>query len=125
MYGIDHYAHGKSDGVRGLITDFNILHLDFVEFAKLIQSKHANVPTYVFSHSLGTLVAILSVDDIPGVKGLLLSAPPIHSGSDAASPFGIKCLYPVTQTALGRGIAIYFNVDYPRSSYNINSSLQA
>ena len=125
MYGIDHYAHGQSDGVRGLITDFNILHLDFVEFAKLIQSKHANVPTYVFSHSLGTLVAILSVDDIPGVKGLLLSAPPIHSGSDAASPFGIKCLYPVTQTALGRGIAIYFNVDYPRSSYNINSSLQA
>jgi len=56
VYSIDHYAHGKSDGVKGIITDYHILYKDFIVFGEYVQSKHisssssSSLPVYIFRY---------------------------------------------------------------------------
>jgi alpha-beta hydrolase superfamily lysophospholipase len=99
VYACDHYAHGKSDGTRGLLLDHNILVSDFVEFGEWIHSKHPALPVSLLSHSMGTLVAMLSLNSLPFLSSVVFSATPLFSGPSASSPFGLKFLYPITQTS--------------------------
>lgn len=52
VYAIDHYAHGKSVGVKGIITDYHILYKDFIEFSEYVQSRHSlsSLPVYLFRY---------------------------------------------------------------------------
>ena len=54
VYAIDHYAHGKSDGVKGIITDYHVLYNDFIEFSEYVQSKHtlSLLPVYLFRFNI-------------------------------------------------------------------------
>lgn len=61
VYGIDHYAHGKSPGNKGLITDFSILTEDFLAFATLVQESNPGLPIFVVAHSMGTLVSQITI----------------------------------------------------------------
>lgn len=99
VFAIDHVAHGKSDGVRGVIPDYRTLYSDFIEFANKIRSQYEDLPLFLFGHSMGTLVTILGVSGIRNVKAIVLSGPAIVSGPASSSPFGIRCLYPLTQTS--------------------------
>lgn len=97
---IDHVAHGISSGTKGLITDFHILENDFVAFSQLSQAEYPTVPCYVFAHSMGTLVASLALKQIQSnVKAVVFSGCPLFAGYAASSPFGIRALYPITQTS--------------------------
>jgi acylglycerol lipase len=98
VYACDHYAHGKSAGTRGLIPDYNVLVNDFIEFGELIHGKHPNLPMSLLSHSMGTLIALLSLKSLPFISSVIFSATPLFSGPSASSPFGLKFLYPITQT---------------------------
>ena len=103
---------GKSDGTRGLITDGQALVDDFVQFATHVYSLESNstLPIALLAHSLGTLIAILSVNKIlsAGVPlaAVLFSGSALVAGPASSSPFGCQCLYPLThpltQTAVGR-----------------------
>ena len=104
VYAIDHYAHGLSDGKKGLIDNYKILVQDFVEFAKYVQSKHPDKPTFIFAHSCGTLVVILAVPDIKNVQAVILSGAPLVVGPDSGSPFGVTCLYPLSKTSFAKGL---------------------
>ena len=99
VYACDHFAHGKSDGTRGFIPDYNILVNDFIEFGNFIHNKHSNLPISLFSHSMGTLIAILSIKSLSFLTSVIFSATPLFSGPSSSSPFGIKFLYPLTQTS--------------------------
>jgi alpha-beta hydrolase superfamily lysophospholipase len=81
--------------LRGLITDYHILTSDCTEFAKTIQEENPGLPTFLLCHSMGTLVVALSVSSIANVKAILFSSFPIFPGPSAASPFGIKALFPL------------------------------
>jgi len=48
---------------------------------------------------MGTLVALLSINRIHNLGGVIFSGTPIFSGPGASSPFGMKCLYPLSQTS--------------------------
>ena len=98
VMGIDHLAHGLSDGVKGLITDFHTLENDFVSFAESCHAQYPNVPCYLFSHSMGTLVASLALQQLSFVKAVVFSGCPLFAGYAASSPFGVRALYPITQT---------------------------
>mmetsp|Transcript_3886 Transcript_3886/g.3848 ORF Transcript_3886/g.3848 Transcript_3886/m.3848 type:complete len:344 (-) Transcript_3886:118-1149(-) len=100
VYACDHFGHGKSDGTRGLIPDYNILVNDFIEFGKFVHNKHPDLPISLFSHSMGTLVAMLSIKSLPFLNSVIFSATPLFSGPSASSPFGCTCLYPLSQTSL-------------------------
>ena len=54
VYAIDHYAHGNSEGVKGIIPDYHMLYNDFISFGEYAQSKHVDtsssspLPVYIF-----------------------------------------------------------------------------
>ena len=96
---IDHKGHGMSEGTKGLISDYHVLEHDFVMFAKNAILEFPNVPCSLFAHSMGTLVAALSLPELPFVKCVCFSGCCINAGPAAASPFGVSCLYPLSQTS--------------------------
>jgi acylglycerol lipase len=104
VFGIDHASFGKSECSnkktrRGIIPDFNILVEDFVEFCNLIKKEYTSVPFYILAHSMGTLVAILAIKNLTEISGILFSGAALVSGPAASSPFGVNCLYPLSQTS--------------------------
>jgi alpha-beta hydrolase superfamily lysophospholipase len=64
----DHVAHGLSEGTRGLITDYNMLVMDFVTLCKECHEEFPQLPFFVIAHSMGTLAAIMSVKELPFLK---------------------------------------------------------
>jgi alpha-beta hydrolase superfamily lysophospholipase len=113
VYSIDHVAHGMSEGTdilktKGLIEDYNILVNDFQELAKIAREENfssESLPISIISHSMGTLVAMLAWKEIPGVNCIVYSGTPLFSGHSASSPFGIKMLYPLSQSSLALRLA--------------------
>lgn len=105
VYAFDHYAHGKSSGTKGFIPDYHYLIFDFIQVTKWVRDKHpSNIPFSVISHSMGTLVAICSLNDVDNVSSVVFSATPLFPGPDSSSPFGMRFLYPVTKTSAATSI---------------------
>jgi alpha-beta hydrolase superfamily lysophospholipase len=98
VYAMDHYAHGKSDGQLGLLDDYSILHLDFIEFIKQIQLQNPGIPVFLFCHSMGTLVGLLAVSSLQNIHAVIFSGTALFIGPDSGSPFGLRFLYPLTLT---------------------------
>ena len=53
---------------------------------------------------MGTLISTLAMLQIPDVKCAVFSGAALFQGPDAASPFGVRFLYPISQTALAKDI---------------------
>jgi alpha-beta hydrolase superfamily lysophospholipase len=70
VYGMDHIGHGYSEGMPGMITNYNILIEDFIAFAELVQEKNRkqNIPFYVLGHCTGACVAILALRELDFVQ---------------------------------------------------------
>jgi alpha-beta hydrolase superfamily lysophospholipase len=101
VYGIDHVAHGLSDGTpRSVIPDYKILYSDFIDFVNSIRTspEYVNLPAFLFCHSMGGLVGIMSVNSCKNISAAVFSAPAIVAGPAGASPFGLRCCFPLTRT---------------------------
>ena len=106
VYAIDHAAHGKSDGERGLIQDYKVLPSDFAKFAATARSAHPpDTPTFIVCHSMGTLVVLLALQSIPGITAIVFSGCALFSGPGASSLFGLRCLFPVSQLSFAPTLA--------------------
>lgn len=56
---IDHWGHGKSDGVRGFVPAFDV-YLDGMDaLLAQVQEDHPGVPRLLLGHSMGGLIAAL------------------------------------------------------------------
>jgi len=99
VHAIDHVSHGKSDGKRGIIVDHTVLYNDFIAFGKSVRDQYPTLPLFLLAHSMGTLVAMKSINGIDGLRAVVLSGAAVFSGPAASSPFGIRCLYPLSQTS--------------------------
>lgn len=54
---VDHYGHGRSDGVRGFVPAFAV-YLDGMEaLLARVQSEYPHVPLLLLGHSMGGLIA--------------------------------------------------------------------
>jgi alpha-beta hydrolase superfamily lysophospholipase len=74
--GIDMRGHGRAEGVRGYCKKFADYMDDAAELARLLEERAKGVPTFLFGHSFGGLVALASVLETPrSYRGLILSAP--------------------------------------------------
>lgn len=72
-YAPDHLGHGRSDGERALITDFDGVVDDAAAVCALAIADHPGAPVVVIGHSMGGLVASLLVQrGDPPVAGLAL-----------------------------------------------------
>lgn len=103
VYAMDHVSHGKSDGERGLIRNGSDLHVDLVAFVNAKRAEHASVPAFMLAHSMGTLAAIMALPQVQDLRAAVFSGTALFAGPAASSPFGVRCLYPLSQTAFARG----------------------
>ena len=73
----DHRGHGRSQGKRGHVNDFN----DYVQDLKILMAlartdKTDPLPLLLLGHSMGGLIALSFVRQYPGyVDGLIVSSP--------------------------------------------------
>jgi predicted alpha/beta hydrolase len=77
----DHYAHGLSEGTRGLIIDYKFLIEDFVSLCKTSHNEYPNLPFFIVSHSMGTLVSLMSIKELPFLKVCFFRNPSIQAKS--------------------------------------------
>lgn len=82
VYAVDHRAHGRSAGTAPANIDrFDFLVSDLGTFVGRAQREHPEVPTVLFGHSMGGLVALECALRNPHVlQGLVLSAPALAPG---------------------------------------------
>ena len=73
---IDLRGHGRAHGPRGFCHRFGEFLDDARELRRLVDARAKGIPTLLFGHSFGGLVAAMSaLDDPASWKGLVLSAP--------------------------------------------------
>jgi alpha-beta hydrolase superfamily lysophospholipase len=85
VYGLDHAGHGRSDGERALITDFDPVADDLHRLVERARHEHPDLPLVLVGHSMGGLVATRCAQRHgEGLDGLVLSAPLVGSPGTGA-----------------------------------------
>ncbi len=101
-HGFDYRGHGRSDGRRGYCTQFSEFHDDLSAFLEAVRSKAAGRSTFLFAHSHGGLVTTTYAEQhgLPGIAGVVLSAPWLDLGTPPPRPklFAAKIMSKVLPT---------------------------
>lgn len=76
-FSFDLPGHGKSEGKRGYIKDFNQYYNAISIFIERIQNQKSGLPLFLFGHSLGGLLAFRFMQRLQPreIKGVILSSP--------------------------------------------------
>jgi len=84
IFGNDHRGHGRSDGRRGHVDNFQQFIDDERQFAsEVIRAQLPHTPCFVLGHSMGSLIALNYVEQAAGdLKGLVLSGTGSLPGTD-------------------------------------------
>ena len=114
VYAIDHVSHGKSGGVRGYIVDWTVMPKDVANLAKLARQENPDLPLFIICHSMGTLITINALPDIPDVVAVVFSGCALVSGPGASSPFGLKFMYPISQTSAAESLGAFMSTIDPK-----------
>ncbi|MFJ6071371.1 lysophospholipase [Streptomyces sp. NPDC093065] len=78
VYAPDHMGHGRSDGERVVIEDFEDVVTDVRAAAGLARAAHPDLPLVMVGHSMGGLIASRYAQRHPGeLTALVLSGPVI------------------------------------------------
>lgn len=81
VFAWDLRGHGRSEGKRGYVADFNEYHQDlncFVQFLQTEKQSNFNEPFLLFGHSMGGLITLAAVLEHPALRaarGIALSSP--------------------------------------------------
>jgi acylglycerol lipase len=75
VYANDHYGHGKSDGDRGYVPNFQYFIDDEHEINHMIREKEdGELPLFMLGHSMGAIIAgIYTIEHQETLKGFVLS----------------------------------------------------
>lgn len=85
VYGLDHVGHGRSDGERALIVDFDLVVDDLDLLVRKARDAHPGRPLFLVGHSMGGLIATRYAQRHgEGLAGLVLSAPLVGAQAGAA-----------------------------------------
>ncbi len=98
VVGPDHVGHGRSDGERALITDFEHVVDDLHAVAEQAVERAGGVPLVLLGHSLGGLIAARYAQRYPDeLTALVLSSPVLGSWQD---PIGLLALDEIPDTPI-------------------------
>jgi acylglycerol lipase len=78
----DFRGHGKSQGIKGYLRDFELLITDTLDFVNEISKLYNNIPLFIMGGSLGGTVAInISLKVPQKISGLILINPALGINS--------------------------------------------
>ena len=81
VFAHDNRGHGKSEGLRGYVKNFEEFVYDAYKLTKIIQDKYPTLPIFLLGHSMGSQIAQYAVALYPDIyKGLVLSGTGIKPG---------------------------------------------
>jgi len=87
-FGHDHVGHGKSEGERVQISDYEDYTEPLLTHCREMKEKHPSLPLFLVGHSLGGLISLLSVLEAQDLfAGLVLVGPLIHLDPKMAGCF--------------------------------------
>lgn len=91
VHTLDHYGHGKSDGLPGYVERFSVFLDGVAALLHKVQSENAEQPLFLVGHSMGGLIAAASLlDEQAAFRACVLSGPAIKS--DQAPPAIVMAL---------------------------------
>jgi acylglycerol lipase len=74
VYALDHRGHGKSEGTRSYVDNFNDYLIDLKTFFDMVRKDNKNARIFLFGHSLGgTIATAYAVEHQEDLAGLILS----------------------------------------------------
>ena len=74
-YALEFHGHGKSDGIRGYIDNFDSLISDLSKLVEYIKYTHGDTPIFLLGESMGGAVAIKYSILHNNIKGVILLSP--------------------------------------------------
>lgn len=78
VYALDQRGHGRSEGQRGYINNWDELREDLHTFLGLVHQDEPDLPLFLLGHSLGGLVVLDYALVYPqGLQGVIASAPAV------------------------------------------------
>ncbi|MEM2637570.1 MAG: alpha/beta hydrolase [Candidatus Korarchaeota archaeon] len=83
VYGYDQRGHGKSEGDRGYVKNFDEYIMDLNLFVNCVLKEENGHPLFLLGHSMGGLIVLrygILHRDAP-VKGIIASAPALRLGA--------------------------------------------
>jgi acylglycerol lipase len=91
VFAVDHVGHGQTEGIKGLIENSNTIKGDFLSYIKKVKADYLEIPFLIIGESMGGLLSVLtgivlSEENFPDFKGLILIAPAIHSDIKPSAP---------------------------------------
>jgi acylglycerol lipase len=90
VYAFDMRGHGRSDGKKAYVSDFDYLIADLKIFIQDLRQKNSNLPVFMFGHSMGgTTVALSVIEKVIEFQGVILSAAALVPGA-GISPLLIR-----------------------------------
>ena len=97
VYGADHVGHGRSDGERALITDFEHVVSDQRRLVDIARSEHPQRPLVMIGHSMGGLLTARFAQCHPSdVAGIVLLGAVIGDWTWARDALALPELPPAT-----------------------------
>jgi len=78
VFAIDHWGHGRSDGIRGFVPDFSVFLDGLDALLPFVKSAHPDLPRILIGHSMGSLIASAHLlDHQQDYAGAILSGPAV------------------------------------------------
>jgi alpha-beta hydrolase superfamily lysophospholipase len=103
LYAVDHPGHGRSPGTRGNIGSMAAAVAGVDELARLAQSRHPGLPTFLYGHSMGGLIALEYLTGSPvQLNGAVISAPLLDTST--AKPVQVKVAGVLSRLAPNLGV---------------------
>ena len=91
VYAFDLRGHGKSDGIRGHASSYDILMDDISLFIAAASLRYPQMPLFLYGHSLGGSLAVNYVlRRHPVLNGVIVTAPGFRTAF--AAPRGKMCM---------------------------------
>jgi len=74
VYALDHRGHGKSEGTRSYVDNFNDYLTDLETFFGMVRKENKNARIFLFGHSLGgTIATAYAIEHQKELAGLIVS----------------------------------------------------
>lgn len=109
VHGIDHVGHGRSDGARAVVRDYDEVVKDLHQLDLRVREEHPDLPVVLIGHSMGGLIALRYAQSYADtLAALVLSGPQLGGHEILAQLLAMPEIpeFPMDATILSRDPAV-------------------